>query len=246
MPRKARCYQISYFYHIMIQGDEKKYIFSQAEQKEKYRYLLNHNAFRNDVKIIAYCIMDNHVHVLVHSKEQERISKMMSQCNTSYGRFFSQKRGEVGHVFRERFKSECIHTKSHLLNCIKYIHLNPVKANIVQKSEEYIYSSYNKYLNQMDNETIDICDISEEEYIDIIKATSVEMRFIDDKIMSEEKEKVLNEINEKYDLQDLSKRDIVEIYLELKKRCDISKTQMAKLINVERKKFAKIIADNLE
>ena len=85
MPRKPRYYYQSSFYHIMVQGDEKKYIFKQEKYKKRYLYLLKHNAFRNDVEIIAYCLMDNHVHILVFCPEIERISKMMVQSNTSFG-----------------------------------------------------------------------------------------------------------------------------------------------------------------
>ncbi len=88
MARKSRNMLISDFYHIMVQGDEKKYIFETIDSKKKFIYLLKRNAFRNDVKIIAYCVMDNHVHILLHSNEIERISKMMSQCNTAFGLYY--------------------------------------------------------------------------------------------------------------------------------------------------------------
>ena len=91
MARKSRDFYLSDFYHLMVQGDEKKFIFEKGYYKDKYIYLLKRNAFRNDVKIIAYCIMDNHAHILVHSKEINRISKMMLQCNTSYGLYYSKK-----------------------------------------------------------------------------------------------------------------------------------------------------------
>ena len=141
MPRKARNCYVSDFYHIMIQGDEKKSIFRKERYKEKIVYLLKRNAFRNDVKLIAYCVMDNHVHILVHSKEIERVSKMMLQTNTSYGKFFSKERKNVGHVFRDRYRSEAIYTQKYLINCIKYIHENPVKANIAHSCKKYQYSS---------------------------------------------------------------------------------------------------------
>ena len=169
MPRKARCYHEAEFFHVMVQGDEKKYIFKRDESKERYIYLLKRNASKNDVKIIAYCAMDNHVHVLVFSKDIKNISKFMSQCNTAYARFFCRLRGEVGHVFRDRFRSEAITSKNYLLNCIRYIHYNPVKAEMVTSCGDYPYSSYNNYLRSMPREILELCEISNDEYMDLMK-----------------------------------------------------------------------------
>ena len=246
MARKARNYHLPDFYHIMVQGDEKKFIFEKDYCKDKYIYLLKRNAFRNDVKIIAYCIMDNHVHVLIYSKEQCRISKMMSQCNTSYGLFFSKERGNVGHVFRDRYRSEPIYSKTHLLNCIKYIHENPVKANIVKSCGGYLFSSFNDFLNRnniFDEELKNICDITDEDYISLINNPHTDAKYIDDE-HKEELMGVLNEIKLEYNFENLNEKDMIKIYKELKYRCQSSKTQVSKLLNIERKKFSKILSSN--
>lgn len=243
MARKSRDYYLSDFYHIMIQGDEKKFIFDNNSKKNKIIYLLKRNAFRNDVKIIAYCIMDNHAHILIHCKEQARMSKMMSQCNTSFGLYFSKMRGNIGHVFRDRYKSEPIFTKIHLLNCIKYIHENPVKANIVRYCSEYPYSSFNEYLNKKNDDIRDICDITNDDYLDIITNSHTDDKYIDDEpLKKEELINVFDEIKIKYNTDNLTEKEMSEIYIELKKRCQTSKTQVAKLLNIERKKFAKILS----
>lgn len=239
MPRKARDYYLSNFYHIMIQGDEKKYIFSKPIYKEKYIYLLKRNAFRNDIRIIAYCIMDNHVHILLHSNEIERISKMMLQCGTSYGKFFSKERNNVGHVFRDRYRSEAIYDKTYLINCIKYIHENPVKAGITKKCDDYIFSSYNEYLNKIKpfyDEMIESCDFSDDEYLDIIRNSHTENDYIDD-IEKEKIENVFYEIKEKYNLNNLTDKDIAQIYVELNKRCNITKAKVAHLLKINRRTF---------
>ena len=96
MPRKPRYYYQSSFYHIMVQGDEKKYIFKQEKYKKRYLYLLKHNAFRNDVEIIAYCLMDNHVHILIHDDEIKQITKLMQKTNTSYAKLYNSLKKRVG------------------------------------------------------------------------------------------------------------------------------------------------------
>ena len=232
--RKPHYYYESNFYHIMIQGDEKKNIFKSDRNKKKMIYLLKHNAFRNDVEIIAYCIMDNHAHILTFCPEIDRISKMMSQSNTSFGLYFTNKRQKVGHVFRERFRSESIFTKSHLINCIKYIHNNPVKARICKNaSDYYYYSSYKSFL-KIDKKIIDICDLTDNDINGIIKGEKVITRFIDDEYSKidvndafEESQKLLSSILDKDE-------KIAKQYSFLKENCKATDVGIAKLLKISR------------
>lgn len=238
MPRKSRDFYLSNFYHIMVQGDERKFIFYKGYYKDKYIYLINKNAIRNDIKIIAYCIMNNHAHILVYSKDIIKVSKMMQQCNTSYGKYYSKERNNVGHVFRDRFKSEAIYDKRYLLNCIKYIHANPVKANIENSNEKYEYSSFNKYLNKENplyEDVIKICELTEDEYNDIVYSSNayMDLEYLDDDI-KEKVNIVFKEIKETYDLKNLTTQEIEDIYMKLKTRCKISKTQIATLLKMKR------------
>lgn len=243
MPRNPRKNNFSNFYHIIVQGDEKKFIFQKDIYKDKYLYLLKKNAFRNDVMIIAYCLMDNHVHILIHSKEQERISKMMSQIGTAYGIFFSRKRKNVGHVFRDRYKSEPIWNQGHLLNCIRYIHENPVKAGIVENCNEYLYSSYNDFINEPEiYENINnLCYVKKEEYMDVLENTQTDEEYIDIEGDYEDIDTVFEKIKTEYDLNNLNNKSIFEIYNKLRKKCNASKSKVAKLLNIERNKFSKLV-----
>lgn len=243
MPRKSREYYLSNFYHVMIQGDEKKFIFTKDRCKDKIIFLIKQNSIRNNIKLIAYCIMNNHAHILVCCKQIEDLSKMMSQCNTSYGLYYSKLRGRVGHVFRNRYRSESIFSKNHLMNCIKYIHKNPVKANMVEACQEYRYSSYNEYLNKngiFDNELMELCNISEEEYSDIIKSCPSNFEYIDE---PEDVILVFEEIKSKYKLDNIKDNEMVKIYLELFERCNITKTKFAELLNMDRKKVSRILCN---
>lgn len=243
MPRRARNCYLSDFYHIMVQGDEKKFIFEKSSHKEKYLYLLKRNAFRNDVYIIAYCVMNNHVHVLIHSKEKERISKMMSQCDTSYGLFFSKERGRIGHVFRDRYKSEPINNQEHLINCIKYIHENPVKANIVENCSQYKYSSYNDFVNNKEiyDNLKKFCYMDESSYTDVIINTHTDEKYIEIEGDFEDIDDVFEDIKKRYDLDNLKNDEIIEIFYELKERCNAHKYLVAKLLKIERNRLAKIV-----
>ena len=231
--RKPRYYYESNFYHVMVQGDEKKYIFQSYKNKEKYLYYLKHNAFRNDVEIIAYCIMDNHVHVLLFCPEIGRISKMMSQCNTSFGMYYSKKRQNIGHVFRDRFKSESIYTKDHLINCIKYIHNNPVKAHICNSPIKYLFSSYRNFKN-LDLRMKEITDLTNNEIKELLENSNTITRFMADEYSKEDINLAFEEIKKEICYNEKDNDSIGQMYLKLKEHCRVNDTEIAKLLSIKR------------
>lgn len=148
MPRIARKEINSSYLHVMIQGIEKRNIFNTEKNKKYYKKLLFENVKDfDDIFILAYCIMDNHIHLLIYCKDINHLSKLMSQTNTSYALWYNKYENRVGYVFRNRYHIQIIENQQHLFNCLVYIHNNPVKANIVQSMEEYQFSSYNMYKN---------------------------------------------------------------------------------------------------
>lgn len=231
--RKPRFYYESNFYHVMVQGDEKKYIFQSYKNKQKYLYYLKRNAFRNDVEIIAYCIMDNHAHVLLFCPEIVRISKMMSESNTSFGIYYSKERKNVGHVFRERYRSESIYTKEHLINCIKYIHNNPVKAKICEKPEQYYFSSYGSF-DKLSNNTREMMNASDEEIKNILEDSSTITRFLEDEYSKDDINLAYERITEEIKYDENDDNSIGQMFLKLKENCRISDTEIANLLNMKR------------
>lgn len=144
MPRVSRKFLKSGYYHIIVQGINKEYIFN--DKINMYKNLMLKKLKESKVKILAYCIMNNHTHFLIYSKEIEDLSKYMQKLNTAYSRFYNSYNKRVGYVFRDRFYSQEILSKKQLYNCLKYIHNNPVKAKICEKPENYEYSSYNEFM----------------------------------------------------------------------------------------------------
>ena len=157
MARISRKSTKSNYYHAMVQGIAKEYIFEENSFKNEYKDLLMKKAKLNNVLIISYCIMSNHVHVLIKTENSKNLSKMMSQVNSSYGKFYNRTQNRVGYVFRDRYRAEPIFNINHLQNCVRYIHENPVKAGVVNECGKYLYSSFNDYKN----ETIDKCIIED-------------------------------------------------------------------------------------
>ena len=91
-------------------------------------------------------MMNNHAHFLVHTEDINEISKFMHKLNLIYSIKYNNYEHRIGVVFRNRYKSEAIYDREYLLNCIKYIHNNPVKAGIVNNCIEYKFSSYHDYV----------------------------------------------------------------------------------------------------
>lgn len=136
------------FFHVMVQGIKKEQIFKESTCKEKYLNLIERYQANCKIDVLSYCIMNNHTHMLLHTKEISNMSKFMHKVNTEYAKFYNDiSNGRVGYVFRDRFLSEPITNNEYLFQCINYIHNNPVKAEIVSECKDYKYSSYKNYLN---------------------------------------------------------------------------------------------------
>ncbi len=129
------------FFHIMSQGINKEYIFDLQAEKRKYMKILKETKEKIDIIILAYCIMGNHTHLLFQEEDKEQLTKFMHMVNLLYAKYYNKKYDRVGYVFRDRYKTQPIYSEKQLYCCVKYIHNNPVKANICDKPEDYEYSS---------------------------------------------------------------------------------------------------------
>ncbi len=100
-----------------------------------------------DVEIYAYCIMNNHLHLLIKS-ELEELSRFMAKVLATYAQYYNYKNDRIGYVFQDRYKSECVENERYYWSCLRYIHLNPLHANIVKNATRYKYSSMSEYTTQ--------------------------------------------------------------------------------------------------
>lgn len=147
MPRQARKNLATPFIHVMIQGVNKEYIFYKKEYIEKYMEIMEKNYKDYNFTIIAYCITNNHAHFLVYVEDIMMFGNFMQKTNLLYAQMYNREEKRYCVLFRNRYQTEPIYNIKYLINCIKYIHNNPVKANIVEKCEDYKYSSYRDYKN---------------------------------------------------------------------------------------------------
>ena len=134
------------FFHIMVQGINKEYIFNSNENINKYMKIMKETKEKTDIMILAYCIMSNHAHILIHEQNIENITKYMHRVNLLYAKYYNKKNNRVGYVFRDRYKTQPIYSEKHLFTSVRYIHNNPVKANICEKANEYKYSCCYNYI----------------------------------------------------------------------------------------------------
>ena len=101
------------------------------------------------VSVLAYCVMQNHSHLIVTSDDVQNISEFMRRVNTTYAKFFNRINGRSGYVFNGRYESDALKTPDEILAAIYFVHNNPVKARVAVNSGEYLYSSAKDYLNQL-------------------------------------------------------------------------------------------------
>lgn len=146
MPRIARKDIQSNYLHLISQGINREYIFNKEKSKAFYLKLLTEFSAEYEIDILGYCIMDNHAHVIVYSNNREKISKCMHKVNMKFARKYNYINNRVGRVFRNRFFVQPIMDEMQLLNCLVYVHRNPVKSKIVNNYGDYKYSSYMEYL----------------------------------------------------------------------------------------------------
>lgn len=135
-------------YHISSRGNNCENIFVDNLDKLRYLKILKKYKDRFHFYIYAYCLMSNHIHLLLRTKEGN-ISKIMHSINTSYTVYFNKKNNRKGHLFQGRYHSIIVDKEEYLLALIRYIHLNPVRARIVQFAQEYFWSSYREYLSNL-------------------------------------------------------------------------------------------------
>ncbi len=146
MPRYQRKKSASGIYHVILRGNERKDIFIDEDDKNRFLYTLERMKGKGNYYLYAYCLMDNHVHLLL-AEGKDRISRIMKRIGVSYAYYFNHKYARIGHLFQDRFKSEVIDKDSYLLSAVRYIHNNPVKAGLVKRPGEYKWSSYNIYVS---------------------------------------------------------------------------------------------------
>lgn len=246
MSRIARNNYNASFFHIMVQGLNKEYIFNKEIYIKVYENLLRSKSEKYQVNIIAYCIMNNHAHILLQIDKIEEMSKFMHAIDTEYAKFYNEQEERVGYVYRERFKSEPIEDIRYFAKCINYIHLNPVKAKMVAKCEEYKYSSYNNYIYKNGFINLEIVrNTLGDNYIEVLRKYSKNVNiFLDDEECNNIDDKICDFLEKKkielYKILE-DKNNLKEILIHLQEKQKMTYSILMKKFNIGKTKLAELL-----
>lgn len=145
MPRQARKQSETEIYHVMLRGMNKEYIFKNNAYKAHFINEMQRVEKTSLLEVITWCIMDNHAHLLIKAPLSV-LSKGVKVMCLKHAAYYNIKENREGPVFGDRYKSEVVENEPYLLQVIRYIFNNPVKARLVKNPEDYEWSNYNNFL----------------------------------------------------------------------------------------------------
>lgn len=146
MSRRARQVSETGIYHVMARGLNKMPVFKQKREKTRIVNLIRENLSKYDVAIYAYCIMPNHLHLLLKADLQE-LASFMAKVLAAFAYYYNFKHHRLGYVFQDRYKSQCVEKESYFWNCLRYIHRNPANQGTIKEILQYEYSSMAEFYN---------------------------------------------------------------------------------------------------
>ncbi len=153
MSRKPRIEYDGAFYHVITRGNQRQKIFKDKKDYTRYLQILGDYKDRYKYLLYAYVLMNNHVHLLIQTKETP-LSKILQGINQRYTIYFNKRYRMIGHLFQGRYRAILCDKDEYLLTLLKYIHLNPVRAGMVKSINEYEWSSHRCYIEKPDREDI--------------------------------------------------------------------------------------------
>ena len=142
-------------YHVIARGNERKAVFRDDRDREAYLERLAKYRERFGFRLLAFCLMDNHVHLAVERGE-EKLSRVMLALQSSYTQAFNRRHGRVGHLFQGRYQAFLVEKERYLLALIRYIHRNPVRAGVVARPPDFVWSSDRYYRRGKGPEWLDL------------------------------------------------------------------------------------------
>lgn len=147
MARPLRIIYPGAFYHVTSRGNERRDIYKSQRDRVKFLSYLESASERYGAVIHAFCLMTNHYHLILETPEGN-LSEIMQHINGAYTTYFNVKRKRAGHLFQGRHKSILVEADEYATELSRYIHLNPVRAGIVTRPEDFVWSSYPSYIGK--------------------------------------------------------------------------------------------------
>lgn len=157
MARPLRIEFANACYHVTSRGNACKSIYKINSDRRKFLNYLSEAKNKYRFKLYAYVLMTNHYHLILETPDPN-LNRIMQYLNSSYANYFKTRHKQIGHIFQGRYKALLIEKDTYLLELIRYVHLNPVRAGITENLMKYPWSSLGEYLQQ-EKEFVDVDDI---------------------------------------------------------------------------------------
>jgi len=133
-------------YHLTVRGNNRQVIFLDIADYRQYLLVLHQCRAHSSYRLLAFALMPNHVHLVIQVSPDGSPSDAMHWISTSYTRYFNERHQRVGHLYQGRFFSNLVNRDAYLFEVTRYVHLNPVRARLVEQPSAYPWSSYRAYL----------------------------------------------------------------------------------------------------
>jgi len=255
LSRGIRKLAVSNVYHIIMRGIDKQDVFYDDKDKVFFLYQLFEVKKKFNLQIYAYCLMYNHIHLVIRVKK-DLLSKSIQSLGIRYSQYFNKKYNRSGSFFEERFNSKCIENKKYLMDVCRYVHRNPENAGFATV-EDYKWSSYNEYIKKekiiekkvllyyFDNDINKFKEFTINYKRDLFQQTreSLEYEFIK-RLTDEDLGKIIVKRFKLKSISDISKFDQIEkinFIKELSEFPGTNVTQLSRVTRINRKLIQKYI-----
>lgn len=149
MPRIARVVAVGAPHHVTQRGNNRQQVFFSNSQRRTYLALLAEHAARHQLRVLGYCLMPNHVHVIAVPERLDSLAKAFGRAHNEYSRYLNAVRRRSGHLWQNRFYSAPL-GRDHLLRALRYVDLNPLRARLVERAMEFEWSSARGHVRSRD------------------------------------------------------------------------------------------------
>jgi putative transposase len=153
MPRSARIVIPGLPHHVTQRGNNKQDIFLNSKDYLNYLKLLRLYSIENNLAILGYCLMPNHVHLICVPEQKDSLARAIGNTHLRYAQIFNEITNRNGHLWQGRYYS-CVLDKTHLIAALQYVEMNPVRAGLVKSAKDYIWSSAPVHLGLTDDRGI--------------------------------------------------------------------------------------------
>lgn len=235
MSRQARQRSDTDIYHVILRGIDRMPIFRRDDDRQMFLNFLRLQISAH-FKVYGYCLMDNHIHILVKS---DNLSVQMHHLASLYAMRFNHKYNRCGYLFQNRFKSEAVESEGYFLRCLRYILRNPVKAGICRNPSAYRWSSYHAYFTDtrtyVNTKFLAVFFQSKQDFEEYMAVDNTD-RCIDtdqlERLTDEEVKHILNQKLSGKKFEELPKSEKYGLLRELKSKTNVSLRQLARITHI--------------